>query len=187
MVTAKRVALLAVLAGGVSFAAYAQEAEEAPAEEAAEAEESEPEQESAWIVYVEEDPLQCWVVSEPTAQANTRDGEAVNVDRDPAYIFISFWPELDRAGEVSFTGGYPFAEDSVSIEIGGANFEFFSEGEMAWALSEEQDAQIIDALRAGSEAFMNAQSTRGTDTRDTFSLAGFSAAMDDAEARCTDG
>jgi invasion protein IalB len=144
-----------------------------------------PESPTPWTVFVDEDPLQCWVVSAPVETVNTRDGEPVTVNRGDILAFISFWPEQNRLGEVSFTGGYPFAEDSVRIEIGEASFTMFREGETAWALSAEEDRQIIEAMRAGSEAVFFGQSTRGTDTRDTFSLDGFSAAIADAETRCS--
>ena len=143
-----------------------------------------PESPVPWTVFVDEDPLQCWVVSEPIEVENTRDGEPVTVNRGDILAFVSYWPEQSRFGEVSFAGGYPFAEDSVRVEIGEASFEMFREGETAWALSAEADREIIEAMRAGSQAVFFGQSTRGTDTRDTFSLEGFSAAIADAEERC---
>lgn len=168
--TGKWLAALLVVSAG---AAWAQDAEETPPEIA------------NWTVYVDEDPRQCWVIAAPTSSAFERDGEALDsVRRDDPYMFISYWPEQRRLGEVSFTGGYPFAEGSVAIEIGETRFDFFSEGEVAWALSADQDAQIIAAMREGAEATMVAQSTRGTNTRDTFTLDGFAAAIDDASVRC---
>ena len=137
-----------------------------------------------WTVFVDEDPLQCWVVSEPIEVLNTREGEEVTVNRDPSFAFISYWPDQNRMGEVSFFGGYPFAEGSVRVEIGEASFEMFREDDTAWAPSIAADREIIEAMRAGAEAVFVGQSTRGTDTRDTFSLDGFSAAIADAEARC---
>ena len=40
------------------------------------------------------------------------------------------------------------------------------------------------AMKAGSQAVLTAHSSRGTQTVDTFSLLGFTAAMDDAQSRC---
>ncbi len=40
-------------------------------------------------------------------------------------------------------------------------------------------------MQRGVDAVLTARSQRGTQTRDTFSLLGFSAAMDEAAARCT--
>ena len=40
------------------------------------------------------------------------------------------------------------------------------------------------ALKSGAEASLTAHSGKGTQTKDTFSLKGFSAAMDEAASRC---
>jgi hypothetical protein len=143
-------------------------------------------QETDWSVFVEENPTQCWVVSTPRETVNSRDGRPVAVNRGEILMFVSFWPEQDRQGEVSFTGGYPFADGStVEVEIGGSTFQLFTEGEMAWAASGQDDAQIVTAMKRGAEAVLTAVSSRGTQTQDTFSLLGFTAAIEDAEARCS--
>lgn len=143
-------------------------------------------QETDWSVFVEDDPTQCWVVSTPRETVNTREGRPVAVNRGEILMFVSYWPEQNRQGEVSFTGGYPFADGStVTVAIGDTTFELFTEGEMAWAASEQEDTQIVTAMKRGSDAVLTARSTRGTQTVDTFSLLGFTAAVEDAEARCS--
>ena len=142
--------------------------------------------ETDWSVFVEDDPTQCWVVSTPRETVNTRDGRVVSVRRGEILMFVSFWPGDNRLGEVSFTGGYPFASGStVTVEIGSSNFELFTEGEMGWAASPADDQRIITAMKRGAEAVLTARSSRGTQTQDTFSLLGFTAAVEDAEARCS--
>jgi len=142
--------------------------------------------ETDWSVFVEDDPTQCWVVSTPRETVNTRDGREVAVRRGDILMFVSFWPQQDRLGEVSFTGGYPFAGGStVNMQIGSASFELFTDGEMGWAASAQEDQQIITAMKRGSEAVLTARSSRGTQTQDTFSLLGFTAAVEDAEQRCS--
>ena len=139
-----------------------------------------------WSVFVEDDPTQCWVVSTPRETVNTRDGRVVAVNRGEILMFVSFWPGQDRLGEVSFTGGYPFAEGStVTMQIGDATFELFTDGEMAWAASPQDDQRIITAMKRGASAVLTARSSRGTQTQDTFSLLGFTAAVEDAEGRCS--
>ncbi|MBC6437714.1 MAG: hypothetical protein GDA52_06175 [Rhodobacteraceae bacterium] len=138
-----------------------------------------------WSVFVEDDPTQCWVVSAPRDTVNTRDGQVVNVRRGEIRMFVSYWPNLGKQGEVSFTGGYPFAEGStVLVQIGDSDFMLFTEGDMAWAADEQEDQRIITAMKRGVEAVLTARSTRGTQTRDTFSLLGFTAAVQDAAERC---
>lgn len=141
--------------------------------------------ETDWSVFIEDNPTQCWIVSMPSETVNTREGRVVSVRRGEILMFVSFWPGQERLGEVSFTGGYPFAPGStVSMEIGSSTFELFTEGEMAWAASPQDDDRIITAMKRGSEATLTARSSRGTQTQDTFSLLGFTAAVEDAETRC---
>ncbi|MDW4549331.1 invasion associated locus B family protein [Defluviimonas sp. D31] len=136
-----------------------------------------------WSVFVEESPKECWGVSAPKETVNTKDGKSVEVRRGDILLFVTYRP--GAAGEVSFTGGYPFADGStVGLDIGGTKFDLFSEGEWAWSGSKDEDAKIIAALKAGASAIVTAHSSRGTETKDTFSLLGISAALDEAEKRC---
>lgn len=141
--------------------------------------------ETAWAVFVEDDPKECWSVSSPKQTVNTREGEVVSVRRGDILMFVSYRPGSGADGEVSFTGGYPFAPGStVRMDIGGTAYEMFVEGEWAWPASDEEDAKIVAALRRGSEAVITARSSRGTQTADTFSLFGFTAATEEAAKRC---
>lgn len=136
-----------------------------------------------WSVFVEGTPPECWGVSAPKETVNTKDGKPAQVRRGDILLFITFRP--GAKGEVSFTGGYPFAPGStVGLDVGGTKFDLFSDGEWAWAGSPDDDAKIIEALKAGSSAVLTAKSAKGTQTQDTFSLSGFSAAVDEASKRC---
>jgi hypothetical protein len=136
-----------------------------------------------WNVFTEEDPKECWGVSKPKESVNTRDGQPVSVRRGDILLFVTFRP--GKPGEISFTGGYPFAGGStVEVSIDGQPYQLFTDGEWAWPGSAEDDAKLLAALKAGTSATLTARSGRGTQTADTFSLRGFTAAMEDAEKRC---
>ncbi len=139
-----------------------------------------------WSVFEAAEPKQCWSVSSPKETVNTRDGRVVAVRRGDILLFISYIPSSNVDGQVSFTGGYPFKGGStVTLDIGGTKFELFTDGEMAWSASESDDTKIIAALKRGAEAVLRGESSRGTKTEDTFSLFGFTAAVEDADKRCT--
>lgn len=138
-----------------------------------------------WSVFVESNPTECWGVSAPKETVNTRDGRVVAVRRGDILLFVLYRPGADVQGQVTFTGGYPFAPGStVNLRIGDASFELFTEGEWAWPASAQDDVAIVAAMKRGAQAVLTARSARGTQTRDTFSLLGFTAAVEDAEARC---
>ncbi|TFL18965.1 invasion associated locus B family protein [Jannaschia formosa] len=142
--------------------------------------------ETDWSVFVEDNPTQCWIVSAPKSIRNLRDGQEVAARRGDIRLFVSYWPGSDKNGEVSVTGGYPYADGStVVLEIGTDRFEMFTDGELAWAASPTDDERIISAMKRGAQAVVTGQSGRGTQTEDTFSLLGFTAAVTDAESRCT--
>ncbi len=139
-----------------------------------------------WAVFQGDDPKECWAVTAPKETVNTRDGRTVSVRRGDILLFVTFRPANSVAGEISFTGGYPFADGStVSMDVGGSTFELFTEGEYAWPATPADDAKIVTAMKRGASAVLTARSSRGTQTKDTFSLLGATAMIEDAEARCS--
>ena len=143
-------------------------------------------QRTDWSVFVEEDPKECWSVSSPKETVNSRDGRVVAVRRGDILLFVTYRPGTNVTGELSFTGGYPFVSGSnVTLEIGGATFQLFTEGEWAWPGSAEEDSKIVAAMKRGAQAVLTGRSARGTVTKDSFSLLGFTAAEDEAAKRCT--
>ena len=139
-----------------------------------------------WSVFQETSPTECFGVSAPKEQLNTRNGEPVSVNRGETLLFVFYRPEQGVIGQVTFTGGYPFAGGStVTLDIGGTEFELFTEGEWAWPATAEDDARIVAAMKRGATAVLTGVSGRGTTTRDSFSLLGFTAAVEEAQRRCS--
>lgn len=140
---------------------------------------------TAWSVFTEKTPRECWTVSAPTETVNSRDGKVVAVRRGDILFMTFFRPDAGVRGQVAFTGGYPFADGStVGLQVGSDKFELYTEKEWAWPASADDDAKIIAALKRGADAVLTARSSRGTQTKDTFSLIGYTAAMDEAQKRC---
>lgn len=140
-----------------------------------------------WSVFTEPPagtPKECWAVTAPKSSEASRDGKPVNASRSEILLFVTYRAGGSK-GEVSYTGGYPFAKDStVKLDIDGTVHDLFTDGEYAWTSGAEQDAQIIAALKKGSTATVTGVSGRGTQTKDTLSLRGVTAAIDDASKRC---
>ncbi len=138
-----------------------------------------------WSVFEDADPKECWAVSSPKETVNTRDGRVVAVQRGEILLMTFYRPAAGVSGQVTFTGGYPFASGStVNLNINDTQFELFTEGECAWPASAEDDAKIIAAMKGGSSAILTARSARGTVTKDSFSLLGYTAATEEAARRC---
>lgn len=169
--TLRSMSAVAVLLAGMG-AAYAQESTNVIGSE------------GDWTAFSADNPKECWAVSPPESTVNTRDGQEVEVTRGDIRLYVAYRP--GNPGEVSFTGGYPFAPDStVEVDIGGQNFNLFTEGENAWTGSPSEDEKLIGALRAGSTAVIVGRSARGTTTKDTFSLSGITAMTNTAKSTCS--
>ncbi len=127
----------------------------------------------------------CWIVTQPTEWKARRGGKEVQVNRGPIYLMVAIRPGDGVKNEVSFLSGYPFKRGSkVRTSIGGGNWEMFTEAENAWLSSKEQDDAMVAAMRKGASATVVGVSSRGTETIDTFSLSGFTAALEQAQGLC---
>lgn len=127
----------------------------------------------------------CWIVSQPRSWVARRGNQTVQVNRGDIYLMVSNRPGANISNEVSMITGYTFREGSrVTVEIGTNRFEMFTDGDKAWAEDAAADGRLVAAMRAGAEARITGTSSRGTTTIDTFSLLGFTAALEDAQARC---
>lgn len=141
-----------------------------------------------WNVFTEEVPKMCWGVSKPKESINSKDGQPASVRRGDILLFVTFNP--GQVPQISVTGGYPFAAGSVvEFSIDGNAYSLIpgveeNETEWAWPATIEDDATLLAAMKGGTSAVMTARSGKGTQTVDTFSLRGFTAAMEDAGKRC---
>lgn len=140
----------------------------------------------------------CFLFAEPSSWAATRDGQAVSVERGDIRFFVTVAADAPEITEPSFRAGYTLTTDSpATIAIGGAETPLYPNAEYcaqagaidrceqyAWTQPED-DAALIEAMKAGRDAVVTARSQRGTITTDTFSLTGFTAALTDARAACS--
>ncbi len=127
----------------------------------------------------------CWIVSTPEKWTATRGGQEVKVNRGDIFLMVAVRPKDKVKNEVSFLAGYPFKGGSnVTVSVGSKNFNMFTDGENAWTPSGKDDDRITAAFRGGAKALIKGTSGRGTTTRDTFSLSGFTAAIKSARKRC---
>lgn len=138
-----------------------------------------------WSVFEGKSPRECWAVTTYKESVNSKDGRVVAVTRGEILLMVFFRPDQEVKGQVAFTGGYPFAPGStVNVKVDDAEFELYTEGEWAWPATPQDDQKLTTAMKRGSSAVLTAVSARGTTTKDTFSLLGFTAAVEDAEKRC---
>ena len=149
-------------------------------------------QKTDWAVFVDGDPKDCWAVSTPDRPSlNTKDKRVVSVKRGEIMLMVTYRPSQKVIGQLAFTGGYPFAADkTVTLNVDGIIYDLRPgiekiASEWAWTDSPEADQKVVAAMKRGKTAILTGQSKRGTITKDTFSLLGFTAAVDDVAKRCS--
>lgn len=125
----------------------------------------------------------CYALSAPKMMEPTK------VKRDPAYMLINDWPGRKAKSEPEIVPGYQYKDGSkVTVEIGEDKFEFFTKNDGgvggAWVEQQADETRLVDAMRRGAEVIVTGISKRGTMTRDTYSLAGLSDALDKIHEAC---
>lgn len=121
----------------------------------------------------------CFMTSEPTKS------EGDYSQRGEVRFNVSHWPADKRTGQTSIVIGYQFKEGSdVDVAIDKQSFTMFTQGDYAWALSPEDDRKLIAAMKKGLRMTVRGTSWRGTDTKDTFSLVGFTKSYSQISKAC---
>ncbi len=125
----------------------------------------------------------CYVLSQPKT-SDPRD-----VKRDPVYFLISDWPGRKTKAEPEVVPGYPYKDGSkVTVQVGSDKFELFTKNDgdsgAAWVQDTSDEQRLVDAMRRGAQAIVTGTSTRGTLTKDVYSLSGISAALDKIHKTC---
>jgi hypothetical protein len=97
--------------------------------------------------------------------------------RGSIYTLITHRPGEKTVNQVQFTAGYEYKKgSSVQVAIGTKKFELFTNADTAWARSKKDDAALVSTMRSGATMIVTGRSSRGTRTKDTYSLSGISAA-----------
>jgi Invasion associated locus B (IalB) protein len=138
---------------------------------------------SDWNAYTYKaaDTKVCYIVSQPKSSASTKK----NSKRDPVFFIVTNMPGRKIAGEVSTIIGYPFKEQSIAqVKVDEAAFKLFTKADGAWAEGSEVERQIVTAMKGGKKLTVSGTSWKGTQTTDTYSLAGLSAALDKINSAC---
>ena len=125
----------------------------------------------------------CYALSQP------KDMAPKNVNRGSVFFLISTWPGRKVRNEPSVVPGYQYKDGAkTEVQIGTDKFTFFTKNDGttggAWMDNPVDEHKLIDAMKKGSGMTISGTSTRGTVTKDTYSLAGISAALDKLDQSC---
>ncbi len=149
----------------------------------------------------------CYTLAQPKSR------EPTSLKRDPGYAFISDRPAEGVRNEVSFimgfdvSGGADAAESKTDAKpsekptksvaksktpaalapvalVDQAPFEMLTKGGNLWVKNAAREGALITEMRKGVKLVIKAASLRGHQSIDTYSLTGFSQAMDRLQKEC---
>ncbi len=136
-----------------------------------------------WHLYAYDDSAgrTCYIASKPTEEAGNWNR------RGPAAVLVSRLPVTEANEQVSVQPGYTFKSGStVEVKIGNREWQLFTQGEHAWANTDDEDQAIIRAMQAGVDMTVRGTSQLDTFSLDTYSLLGFTAAFEAMRDACPD-
>jgi len=136
----------------------------------------------------------CYTLAQP------KDRAPADLKRDPAYAFISDRPGEGVRNEISFIMGFDVANAAdadatadpkkkpenkeAMAMVGDQSFELLAKSANLWVKNAAKENQLVAEMRKGAKLVVKAASKRGHTTTDTYSLAGFSQALDRVQKDC---
>jgi hypothetical protein len=132
-----------------------------------------------WGVYVNKTAKTCFALTQPKERL------PANVQRQPAYFFVTTRPNDKLTNEVSIMAGFPLKEDEqIAISSGGANFPLFVKGNGLWIKEPGDEAKLLDALKKEKEITLKLTPAKGAVTTDRYSLTGLPQALERVAKEC---
>jgi len=121
----------------------------------------------------------CFAQSVPVLQSpksNKRD----------ARIFVSFRPGEKVNNEISITGGYEFNnKNSITATSGKSKYKFdIAQEGFAWIANNKIENKMIKTMKRGSRIMVTGYNQKGSQTKDHYSLLGFTKAYNATKEAC---
>lgn len=137
-----------------------------------------------WIAYYyrEKSGPVCYMASTPKKE------EGKYSSRGDIYVVVTHRPNEKSYDVITVNAGYTYKPASaVKIKIGAQTFgedDLFTSAGKAWAVNSDVDKKIVAAMKRGSRMIVDGVSSKGTLTKDTYSLNGFSSAYKAISNKC---
>lgn len=121
----------------------------------------------------------CFALSQP------KEREPKNLNRDPAYLFVTTWPAEGVRNEVSLVMGFA-AKDGTDAQalVGQSAFALVTKSENAWVKNPAEEGQVLSAFTRGDKLLVKVESKRGNKLTDEYSLKGFVQSLERVKKEC---
>lgn len=132
------------------------------------------------FVYKEGKNNVCYMASTP------KKDEGKYTKRGDIYVVVTHRPAEKSFDVVNFVAGYTFKSNAdLVVKIGNQKFtRFFTDSDKAWTINDADDKALVKAMARGERMIVDGVSNRGTQTKDTYSLKGFSRAYKAISGKC---
>ena len=121
----------------------------------------------------------CFAQSAPVVRAPKK------IKRDPSRLFVSFRPNENIKNEISVTNGYDFKlKAPVLAKSGKKTYDLFSKGRYAWVVDNGDEKKLISTMKKASRLMIIANTNKGDQTTDHYSMMGFTKAYNTAKKSC---
>jgi invasion protein IalB len=138
-----------------------------------------------WSVYASDtaNGRVCYALAQPKERL------PANLNRDPAYLFVSTRPKENVRDEVSFVLGFaPKDGADGQIALGKVTFAVApkaqTQGFVAWLKDTKDSAAVVEQMKKQPQLSLKLTSKRGNALTDTYALAGFAQALDQVKKAC---
>jgi invasion protein IalB len=134
-----------------------------------------------WQVFLHEtkDEKVCFAASAP------KEMEPKAAKRGAVFFYLTTWQKDGVRNEVSVKVGYSFKPDSTpTVAIGTDEFQLYPKEDKAFMRDPAEERKLLDAMRKAPSLTVKGTSARGTNTTDSYSLKGLSAALKQMETAC---
>ena len=104
-----------------------------------------------------------------------------------ARMFVSFRPGEKVSNEISITSGYEFNKKNIITATSGKSkykFDIAQEG-FAWIADNKLENKMIKTMKRGSRIMVTGYNQKGSQTKDHYSLLGFTKAYNAAKTNCS--
>ena len=107
-----------------------------------------------------------------------------NFKRQPSRLFVTFRKSENVKNEISITSGHEYRSSSVMAKSGKNEFALFSQGDFAWLIDGEEEFNLIKTMKKASKLSVSAVAKNGSQTKDLYSMMGFTKAYNAARKSC---
>ena len=122
----------------------------------------------------------CFAQSIPVVRAPKK------LKREPSRLFVSFRPAENIKNEISVTNGYDFKiKAPVTAKSGKKSYDLFSKGKFAWVVDNNDEKKLIVTMKKASRIMIIANTQKGDQTTDHYSMMGFTKAYNTARKSCS--